>query len=38
MDSSNSIYCYLHIGDELVKGKHGNVEYRGRRRDGIRLE
>ena len=38
MDSSNSIYCYLHIGDELVRGKHCNVEYRGRRRDGIRLE
>ena len=38
MDLSNTIYCYLHIGRELVKGEHGSVEYMGGRRESIMLE
>ena len=38
MDPSNTIYCYLHIGRELVKGEHGSVEYMGGRQEGISLK
>ena len=35
MDSSNAIYCYLHIEGGLVRGEHGNMEYREGRQQGI---
>ena len=35
MDSSNAIYCYLHIERGLVRGEHGNMEYREGRQQGI---
>ncbi|KAL6340415.1 hypothetical protein AAG906_006076 [Vitis piasezkii] len=38
MDPSNTIYCYLHIRGELVRGEHGSVEYMGGRREGLSLE
>ena len=38
MDPSNTIYCHLHIGGELVRGEHGSVEYMGGRRESIMLE
>ena len=38
MDLSNTIYCYMHMRWELVKGEHGNMEYTGGRQDGISLE
>ncbi|KAL6336197.1 hypothetical protein AAG906_011079 [Vitis piasezkii] len=38
MDPSNTIYCYLHIGEELVRDEHGNVEYMGGRRESLSLE
>ena len=38
MDPSNTIYCYLHIGGELVRGEHGSVEYMGGRQEGLSLE
>ena len=38
MDPSNTIYGYLHIGGELVRDEHGNVEYMGERREGLSLE
>ena len=38
MDPSNTIYCYLHIGGELARDEHGNVEYMGGRREGLSLE
>ena len=38
MDPSNTIYCYLHIGGELVRGEYGSVEYVGGRWDGLSLE
>ena len=38
MDPSNTIYCYLHIGGELVRSEHGSVEYMGGRRKGLSLE
>ncbi|RVW94428.1 hypothetical protein CK203_035725 [Vitis vinifera] len=38
MDPNNTIYCYLHIGGELVRDEHGNVEYMGGRQEGLSLE
>ena len=38
MDPSNTIYCYLRIGGELVRDEHGNVEYMGGRWKGLSLE
>ena len=38
MYPSNTIYCYLHIREELVSGEHGSMEYMGGRQEGISLE
>ena len=38
MYPSNTIYCYLHIREELVRGEHGSMEYMGRRRESISSE
>ena len=38
MDPSNTIYYYLHIERELVRGEHGSMEYMGGRRESIMLE
>nr|CAN83241.1 hypothetical protein VITISV_000814 [Vitis vinifera] len=38
MDPSNTIYCYLHIGGELARDEHGNVEYMGGRREASTVE
>ena len=38
MDPSNTIYYYLHIERELVRGEHGSMEYMGGRRESISLE
>ena len=37
MEISQSIYYYLHVGGDLLRGDDGNMEYKGGHRDGMTI-